>query len=57
LRFAKPAEGGQATSSAATRAKALFYTEVRRKRNLPEAELIEEERITHLLIVFAGLPE
>jgi hypothetical protein len=44
--FAEPAEGGQATSFAATRAKALFYTQVRRKRNLPRAELIEEQRTT-----------
>src|SRR3954465_80513 len=30
-----PAEGGQAKSSAATKAKTLFYTELRRKRTLP----------------------
>jgi hypothetical protein len=27
----------------AKKAKALFYTELRRKRNLPEGELIEDE--------------
>jgi hypothetical protein len=44
LAVVKPAEGGgQATSSAATRAKALFYTQVRRKRNLLPADLIEDE--------------
>jgi len=48
------AEGGQATSSAATRAKALFYTELRRKRNLPAGELIEDEPITSFPIGLAG---
>jgi hypothetical protein len=38
----------------AKKAKALFYTELRRKRNLPEAELIEDEPITILLIGLAG---
>jgi len=57
LRFAKPAEDGQATSSAAsllrTMAKALFYTELRPKRNLPGAELIEVGRNAPSRIRFA----
>jgi hypothetical protein len=49
----KPAEGGQGTSSAATRAKTLFYTQVRRKRNLPATELIVDERNAPFQIAFA----
>jgi len=40
------------------KAKALFYTELRRKRNLPDAELIEDEPIADFLIGLAGpLPQ
>jgi hypothetical protein len=40
----------------AKKAKALFYTELRRKRNLPEAELIEEKSILDFLIGLVGPP-
>jgi hypothetical protein len=45
---------GQATSSAAMKAKPLFYTEFVRKRNLPEAEHIEERLIAYARIGLAG---
>jgi hypothetical protein len=38
----------------AKKAKALFYTELRRKRNLPAGELIEDEPITSFPIGLAG---
>jgi hypothetical protein len=37
----------------AKKAKALFYTQFRPKRNLPEADLIEEGRMARLRIGFA----
>src|SRR3954464_37453 len=46
-----PAEGGRGTSSAATRAKLLFYTELRRKRNLTKLEFIVRGRDARLRIV------
>jgi hypothetical protein len=53
----KPAEDGQAQvpppAYYAKKAKALFYTQVRPKRNLPEADLIEEGRMARLRIGFA----
>jgi hypothetical protein len=41
----------------AKKAKALFYTELRPKRNLPQAELIEVGRNAPVLIRFAGSPK
>jgi hypothetical protein len=40
LRFADPAEGGQATFSAAQGLTKLFYTQVGGKETFPEAALI-----------------
>src|SRR6201996_2558577 len=40
-----PAEGGQPTISAATRAKLLFYTQPCSKRNLRHRDLIEDRRL------------
>jgi hypothetical protein len=37
----------------AKKAKALFYTQLRPKRNLPEADLIEEGRMARFRIGFA----
>jgi hypothetical protein len=56
-RFAEPAEGGQATFSAAVRTENLFYTHVPRKGNLPQPALIEEG--PHLLpqTRLFGLPQ
>jgi hypothetical protein len=39
-----------------TMAKALFYTQPHRKRNLPAPELIEQQRVGSLQIGFAAIP-
>jgi hypothetical protein len=46
LQFEAGGRRASHTSSAATKAKLLFYTQLRRKRNLSKAELIVKTRVT-----------